>query len=83
MAIHFSILAWELPGMEEPGGLQSMGSQRVEHDCVTSLLMMVEVFDKAARNSKVTNTNSTFKKLSVIGKQRYIRVIMRQDEKGN
>ena len=83
MAIHFSILAWEIPWTEEPGGLQSMGSQRVEHDCVTSLLMMVQVFDKAARNSKVTNTNSTFKKLSVIGKQMYIRVIMRQDEKGN
>ena len=27
MAIHFSILAWEIPRTEEPGGLQSMGSQ--------------------------------------------------------
>ena len=27
-----SILAWEIPRTEEPGGLQSMGSQRVEHD---------------------------------------------------
>ena len=25
MATHFSILAWEIPGTEEPGGLQSMG----------------------------------------------------------
>ena len=32
MAIHFSILAWRLPWTEEPGGLQSMGSQRVRHD---------------------------------------------------
>ena len=32
MANHFSILAWEIPGTEEPGWLQSMGSQRVEHD---------------------------------------------------
>ena len=31
MAIHSSILAWKIPWMEEPGGLQSMGSQRVEH----------------------------------------------------
>ena len=28
MATHFSILAWEIPWTEEPGGLQSMGSQK-------------------------------------------------------
>ena len=32
MATHFSILAWRIPWIEEPGGLQSMGSQRVGHD---------------------------------------------------
>ena len=32
MATHSSILAWKIPWMEEPGRLQSMGSQRVEHD---------------------------------------------------
>ena len=32
MASHSSILAWEIPWTEEPGGLQSMGSQRVGHD---------------------------------------------------
>ena len=32
MATHSSILAWEVLWIEEPGGLQSMGSQRVEHD---------------------------------------------------
>ena len=31
-AIHSSILAWKIPWTEEPGRLQSMGSQRVEHD---------------------------------------------------
>ena len=35
MATHFSILAWEIPWTEEPGGLQSMGSQRVGHDLMT------------------------------------------------
>ena len=30
--IHSCILAWRIPGSEEPGGLQSMGSQRVGHD---------------------------------------------------
>ena len=32
MAIHSSILAWEISCTEEPGGLQSMGLQRVGHD---------------------------------------------------
>ena len=32
MATHFSMLAWKIPWTEEPGGLQSMGSQRVKHD---------------------------------------------------
>ena len=32
MATLSSILAWEIPWREEPGGLQSMGSQRVRHD---------------------------------------------------
>ena len=30
MATHFRILAWEIPWTEEPGGLQSMGSQTVD-----------------------------------------------------
>ena len=33
--IHSRILAWKIPWAEEPGGLQSMGSQRVGHDRVT------------------------------------------------
>ena len=36
MATHSSILAWRTPWIEEPGGLQSMGSQRVGHDWVTN-----------------------------------------------
>ena len=32
MATHSNILAWKIPWMEEPGGLQSMGPQRVGHD---------------------------------------------------
>ena len=32
MATHSRILAWKVPWTEEPGGLQSMGSQRVRHD---------------------------------------------------
>ena len=32
MATHCSVLAWRIPWTEEPGGLQSMGSHRNEHD---------------------------------------------------
>ena len=32
MATHSSILAWRIPWIEEPGGLHSMGSQRVRHN---------------------------------------------------
>ena len=32
MVTHSSVLAWRIPWIEEPGGLQSMGSQRVGHD---------------------------------------------------
>ena len=35
MATHCSILAWEIPRAEEPGGLQSMGLQRVRHHVTT------------------------------------------------
>ena len=32
MATHSSILVWEIPWIQEPGGLQPMGSQRLKHD---------------------------------------------------
>ena len=35
-ATHSSILAWRIPWPEEPGGLQSMGSQRAGHDSTTN-----------------------------------------------
>ena len=37
MAPHSSVLAWRIPGTEEPGRLPSMGSHRVRHDWATSL----------------------------------------------
>ena len=36
MATHSSLLAWRIPGTEEPGGLQSMGLQRTGHDRATN-----------------------------------------------
>ena len=35
ITVHSSTLAWRIPWTEEPGGLQSMGSQRVKHDLAT------------------------------------------------
>ena len=37
MAIYSSTIAWKIPWTEEPGRLQSMGSQRVGHDLATGL----------------------------------------------
>ena len=43
MATHSSTLAWKIPWMEEPGRLQSMGSQRVGHNRVTSLSLFLSL----------------------------------------
>ena len=54
MATHSSTLVWKIPWMEEPGRLQSMGSQRVGHDSATSLLCCfidyAKVFDCVDHN---------------------------------
>ena len=44
MATHSSILSWRIPWTEEPGKLQSMESQRVRHDWVTSLSFFLSFF---------------------------------------
>ena len=49
MATHSSILAWRILWTEEPGGLQSIGSQRVEHD-YTDLTRMHEHIWKELQN---------------------------------
>ena len=48
MAVHSSILAWKISWTEEPGGLQSMGSQRVGHDWVTNTTLLASVHSSAA-----------------------------------
>ena len=42
MATHSNILAWRIPWTVEPGELQSMGSQRVGHDCMTNTFTFIE-----------------------------------------
>ena len=46
MAPHSSTLAWKIPWMEEPGGLQSMGSLRVGYDWVTSFTFHFHALEK-------------------------------------
>ena len=43
MATHSSTLAWKIPWTEEPGRLQSMGSQRVGHGWATSLSLLIDI----------------------------------------
>ena len=54
MATHSSVVAWKIPWTEEPGSLQSMGSQRVGHDWATSLLhfasLSVKYYEGSAKN---------------------------------
>ena len=43
VATHSSSLAWEIPWTEEPGGLQSMGFQRVRHDLATKQQKFISI----------------------------------------
>ena len=51
MATHSSVLAWRIPGTGEPGGLPSMGSQRVGHNW-SDLAAAAEVYSIVIHNSK-------------------------------
>ena len=55
MAPHSSTLAWKIPWMEEPGRLQSIGSQRVRHYCATSLSRIGEGNGKPLQCSCLEN----------------------------
>ena len=44
MATHSRILAWKIPWTEEPGGLQSMGPQRVGHDVSGMCVLPYSIF---------------------------------------
>ena len=50
MAPHSSTLAWKIPWMEKPGGLQSMGSLRVGHDRATSLSLLLSCIGEGNGN---------------------------------
>ena len=62
METHSSILAWRIPWTEEPGRLQSMGLQRVGHDCAanthTNLTRAKFTFQKCAIQSGTSTASS-------------------------
>ena len=71
MAAHSSVLAWEIPWTEEPGGLQSKGSQRVRHDLVTKeqqqrlnkgteFLSFSSVYQNCVAELKIQSNNHPF-----------------------
>ena len=76
MATHSSVLAWRIPGTEEPGGLPSMGSHRVGHDwsnlaaaAAKSLQMVtaaMKLKDAYSLEGKSTNLDSILKSRDII-----------------
>ena len=60
MATHCSILAWRIPWTEEPGGLQSMGSQRVRHDWVTNTFTFKETKESVCKQYKQMGRYTVF-----------------------
>ena len=66
MATHSSILAWEIPWTEEPGGLQSMGSKRVGHDLATKPTnnSVLGIVPNSSSQSRVLGTTGAPKALS-------------------
>ena len=65
MATQSSILAWKIPWTEEPGRLQSMGSQRVRHDWATSLHFMAESKEELKSSSLDEESEKASLKLNI------------------
>ena len=67
MATHSSIHAWKIQWTEEPGGLQSMGLQRVGHDWATSLLHFSLLFFFNSRKALANSPSSCLTQLEEFG----------------
>ena len=65
MATHSSTLAWRIPWTEEPGGLQSTGSQRVRHNLTTKqqwqIYITANIYAPNIRGPKFTQTVTDLK----------------------
>ena len=56
MATHSSILAWKISWTQEPGGRQSMGSQRVGHDWATNTYLLVYLWQERQKSIAVSSS---------------------------
>ena len=68
MATHFSILAQKIPRTEEPGGLQSMGSQRVGRDCATDTYTYLEISIKSLCHWELEEVSKNWVKIQIVQK---------------
>ena len=64
MATCFSILTWKVPWTEEPGGLQSMGSQRVRHLKLSLTLIISYSPTLKKKIPKPKRTHTVYKKIT-------------------
>ena len=55
MATHSSIRAWRSPGIEEPGGLQAMGSQRDRYDYISDKVLVSRKYKEHLQLNRKTN----------------------------
>ena len=79
MATHSGILAWKIPWTEEPGGLQSMGSQRVRHNGVTEHALTLTYLTVSRGNIyKMSNSVRIWFVLSLLQNKRTRQLIYRQ-----
>ena len=56
MATHSSTRAWKIAWTEEPGSIQSMGLQRVGHDCVTNFHFLTDIQCRVRIQVLISNT---------------------------
>ena len=78
MASHSSILAWEVPGTEEPGGLQSWGHKRVGHNLATKHHIM---FARGLLTKPSKNKNPNPKQTKIQGVKQRFSLLMGGTEK--
>ena len=72
MATHSSVLAWRIPGTGQPGGLPSMGSHRVGHDCSD---LAAAAAAAAATNGKEPASQCQCRRLKTCGFNPWVRKI--------
>ena len=66
MATHPSILAWEIPWTEEPGGLRSVGSQRVGHSLATKQKQQQQIIRSAQEPRREEGKHFPFLQFQVL-----------------